>query len=134
MMKIYAAYVKFEKNGQKRPKMRFFIAGWSKITRLINKKLQNNVSFLIWYSCDTKKVSHLRRIWENGQKWPKTAKNAFFSSQGYVKSSAKKIKRCKIVSAFFFIFMSQVKNQPPTQYLRKMVKSVQKLAKFDRIF
>ena len=41
-----------------------------------------------------------------------------------VKLPDQKIESCKIVSAFFFIFMSHVKNQLPTQNLEKKTQKI----------
>ena len=60
----------------------------------------------------------------------KSTKMRFFSSQGEVKLPDQRIKSCKIVSAFFFIFMSHVTNQPSTQTLGPRAKKAQKCVFF----
>ena len=46
--------------------------------------------------------------------------------QGYEKSSEWETKSCKIILAFIFILMLKLKNQPPTENLRKTAKMTKK--------
>ena len=56
----------------------FFVAGLSKITKLKNKKLQNNGSFLSNFHVTCKKATTYAQLWKN----PKNPQNIFKAPQG----------------------------------------------------
>ena len=71
MIKIYATYANTWNARKKSTKMRFFIAGLSKITGPKNKKLQNNVSFLFYIHVTREKsttYAKFEKMTKNDQK------------------------------------------------------------------
>ena len=56
---------------KKAQKCVFFVAGLSKITKLKNKKLQNDVSFLFNFHVTCEKATTYAKIWKNPKNHPK---------------------------------------------------------------